>query len=90
MWDKIGYMEKLKKLPPEREKLKNIVTSQDELYKALVLQGKQTSQVKKIINYRKAASRYLKNIDAIGVLKSEKGRRENLYLNKELIEILKH
>jgi Fic family protein len=39
---------------------------------------------------RKAASRYLKNLEEIGVLKSEKIGRENLYLNKELIEILKH
>jgi Fic family protein len=39
---------------------------------------------------RKAASRYLKNLEEIGVLKSEKIGRENLYLNRELIEILKH
>jgi len=39
---------------------------------------------------RKAASRYLKNLEDIGILKSEKIGRENLYLNKELIEILKH
>jgi Fic family protein len=39
---------------------------------------------------RKAASRYLKNLEEIGVLKLEKIGRENLYLNKELIEILKH
>ena len=39
---------------------------------------------------RKAASRYLKKLEDIGVLKSEKIGRGNLYLNKELIEILKH
>ncbi|MCD6092387.1 MAG: Fic family protein, partial [Bacteroidales bacterium] len=39
---------------------------------------------------RKAASRYLKKLEDIGVLRSEKIGRENLYLNKELIEILKH
>jgi Fic family protein len=39
---------------------------------------------------RKAASRYLKNLEEIGVLKLEKIGREKLYLNKELIEILKH
>ena len=38
---------------------------------------------------RKAASRYLKKLEDTGVLKSEKIGRENLYLNKELIEILK-
>jgi len=39
---------------------------------------------------RKAASRYLRNLEEIGVLKSEKIGRENLFLNIELIEILKN
>ena len=38
---------------------------------------------------RKAASRYLKELESIGVLKSQKVGRETLYVNKELIEILK-
>ena len=38
---------------------------------------------------RKAASRYLKKLEEIGVLKSEKVGRETLYLNTGLIEILK-
>lgn len=38
---------------------------------------------------RKAASRYLKELENIGVLKSQKVGRETLYVNKELIEILK-
>lgn len=38
---------------------------------------------------RKAASRYLKELEHIGVLKSYKVGRETLYINKELIEILK-
>ncbi len=46
--------------------------------------------VEKLNVERKAASRYLKQLEDIGVLKSEKIGRENLYLNKELIEILKH
>ena len=46
--------------------------------------------VEKLKVERKAASRYLKNLEDIGILKSEKIGRENLYLNKELIEILKH
>ncbi len=46
--------------------------------------------VKKLNIERKAASRYLKKIEEIGILKSEKIGRENLYMNKELIEILKH
>jgi len=37
---------------------------------------------------RKAASRYLKELESIGVLESQKVGRETLYVNKELIEIL--
>lgn len=38
---------------------------------------------------RKAASRYLKELEKIGILKSQKVGRETLYINKELIRILK-
>jgi Fic family protein len=38
---------------------------------------------------RKAASRYLKELENIGVLESQKIGRETLYINKTLIEILK-
>ena len=38
---------------------------------------------------RKAASRYLKKLEDIGVLKSQKIGRETIYLNTELIKILK-
>lgn len=38
---------------------------------------------------RKAASRYLKELEMIGILESQKVGRETLYINKELIEILK-
>ncbi len=38
---------------------------------------------------RKAASRYLKKMEDIGVLKSQKIGRETIYVNTELIEILK-
>jgi hypothetical protein len=38
---------------------------------------------------RKAASRYLKELKAIGILESQKVRREALYINKALIEVLK-
>lgn len=44
--------------------------------------------VEKLKVERKAASRYLKNLKDIGILKSEKIGREILYLNTELIEIL--
>ena len=46
--------------------------------------------VEKLKVERKAASKYLKTLEEIGVLKSEKIGREVLYLNIELIEILKH
>ncbi len=39
---------------------------------------------------RKAASRYLKELENIGVIESQKVGRENLYINKDLIEILKN
>ena len=38
---------------------------------------------------RKAASRYLKELERIGIVESQKVGRELLYINKELIEILK-
>jgi predicted transcriptional regulator len=38
---------------------------------------------------RKAASRYLKELEDIGIVESQKVGRETLYINKELIEILK-
>ncbi|MEX0812221.1 MAG: Fic family protein [Chitinophagales bacterium] len=38
---------------------------------------------------RKAASRYLKELEDIGIVESQKAGREVLYINKDLIEILK-
>lgn len=38
---------------------------------------------------RKAASRYLKKMEEIGILKSQKIGREYIYINEKLIEILK-
>lgn len=38
---------------------------------------------------RKAASRYLKELEGIGIIESQKIGRETLYINKELIEIMK-
>lgn len=38
---------------------------------------------------RKAASRYLKELEIIGILESKKIGRETIYINKALIEILK-
>jgi Fic family protein len=39
---------------------------------------------------RKAASRYLKKLESIGILSSQKIGREIVYINIELIKILKH
>lgn len=38
---------------------------------------------------RKAAARYLKELENIGILESQKVGRETLYINKELVELLK-
>lgn len=38
---------------------------------------------------RKAASRYLKKLEKLGVLRSQKVGRETIYINERLIEILK-
>ena len=45
--------------------------------------------VKRLNIERKAASRYLKKLEEIGLLKSEKIGRETVYINENLIEILK-
>ena len=45
--------------------------------------------VNKLRVERKAASRYLRELENIGILESQKVGRETLYINKELIEILK-
>ena len=37
---------------------------------------------------RKAASRYLQELESIGILEFQKVGRETLYINRELIEIL--
>ena len=45
--------------------------------------------VQKLKVERKAASRYLRELESIGILESQKVGRETIYINKELIEILK-
>ncbi|MGF1587107.1 MAG: Fic family protein [Bacteroidales bacterium] len=45
--------------------------------------------VKRLNVERKAASRYLRELEDIGILESQKVGRETLYINRELIEILK-
>ena len=45
--------------------------------------------VKRLDVERKAASRYLKSLEEVGILKSQKVGRETIYINEDLIEILK-
>lgn len=45
--------------------------------------------VQKLNVERKAASRYLNSLEKLGIITSEKIGRENIYVNKKLIEILK-
>ncbi|MCD8440969.1 Fic family protein [Tenacibaculum finnmarkense] len=45
--------------------------------------------VQKLNVERKSASRYLNSLEKIGIISSEKVGRENIYVNKKLIEILK-
>lgn len=45
--------------------------------------------VNKLNVERKAAARYLKELENIGIVESQTVGREILYINKELIEILK-
>ena len=45
--------------------------------------------VNKLRVERKAASRYLRELEEIGIIKSQKVGRETIYVNSELIEILK-
>jgi len=63
--------------------IENIITTQDELYKA----KKIDFVVNQLQVERKAASRYLRELERIGVLKSQKIGRETLYINIELVEI---
>lgn len=45
--------------------------------------------VKRLNVERKAASRYLRELEDLGILKSHKIGRETLYINRKLVEILK-
>lgn len=69
----------------DSSEIENIITTQDELYKA----KKIDFVVNQLQVERKAASRYLRELERIGVLKSQKIGRETLYINIELVEILK-
>ena len=70
------------------------IHNQEMLINAIVLQeAKDSSEIGFVVNKlgveRKAASRYLKELEDIGIVESQKVGRETLYINRELIEILK-
>ena len=48
------------------------------------------SQVKAVGVERKAASRYLSQLQDVGILKEYKIGREKIYINVELLELLKN
>lgn len=74
-------------LPPAREK----VVYRKELVELLFEQPycKIEFVVDKLNVERIAAARYLKDLESIGSVEWQKVGRETLYINKELIEILK-
>ncbi len=90
--------EKIKKIKEQLDKTVEIVKDKaPKIYRKELVEllfehpySKIEFVVKKLEVERKAASRYLKKLEEIGILKFEKIGRENLYLNTELIEILKH
>ena len=59
------------------------------LVNAIVLQEAKDSSEIQLQVERKTASRYLKELERIGILKSQKIGRETLYINTQLVEILK-
>ena len=72
-----------------REKLPSRVYSKD-LIELLFHQPYTKAQflVDGGISERKTAANYLKELEALGILQSRKVGKENLYLNKELLEVL--
>ena len=73
----------------ELKGIANTIPNQLMLVNAIVLQEAKDSSEIQLQVERKAASRYLKELERIGILKSQKIGRETLYINTELVEILK-
>ena len=80
----------LKPLPPPIEKIETIKVLK-QLSKAAKALGEWqgSSQIKPLSVERKAASRYLNQLEEIGVLSMKKLGRKKIYINNSLIEILK-
>ena len=79
-----------------RGNIEKVKTDASKIYKKELVEllfEQPYSKIEFVVNQlgveRKAASRYLKELEEIGILQSQKVGRETLYINKELIEILK-
>jgi len=82
--------------------IENVITTNDALFRAFSADTSQTdSATKEVLRYtkvrflvdagiakRQTAAEYLKELEKIGVLKSHKTGKENLYLNVKLYELL--
>lgn len=89
--EKINKISLLLELTIEKVQLNSPKVYKKELVELLFEQP--YSKIEFVVNHlqveRKAASRYLKEMEKIGVLESQKVGRETLYINKDLIKILK-
>jgi len=94
----LNTIEKINKIKEQLDKTIQIVQEKDpKIYRKELIEllfEQPYSKIEFVVNRlnveRKAASRYLKKLEGIGILKSQKIGRETIYVNKELIEILKH
>ncbi len=94
----LNTIEKINKIKEQLDKTIQIVQEKEpKIYRKELIEllfEQPYSKIEFVVNRlnveRKAASRYLKKLEGIGILKSEKIGRETIYVNKELIEILKH
>jgi len=76
--------------------IKNVQNNAPKIYKKEIVEllfEQPYSKIDFVVNAlrveRKAASRYLRELEYIGIIKSQKVGRETIYVNSELIEILK-
>ena len=89
--EKINSIKELLELTIEKVQVNSPKIYKKELVELLFEQP--YSKIEFVVNHlqveRKAASRYLKELERIGILESQKVGRETLYINKELIKILR-
>ena len=89
--EKINKIRQLLELTIKKVQLNSPKIYKKELVELLFEQP--YSKIEFVVNHlqveRKAASRYLREMEKIGILKSQKVGRETIYINIELIEILR-